>query len=146
MKVGLIQFVKFGIVGVLNNAVYLLVFYVAIYFRFHYQIANLLGFIISVLNAYYWSKRFVFNETKNLQLKNNTATTNTSIADYNEQKTSYKQIVRVYTSYGSTTLLSALILFLLVEQLKINTYVAPLITLVITVPLNFILNKFWVFK
>jgi len=119
------QFVQFGVIGVSNTLVALVIYYILIYINFHYMIANVAAFILSVLNAYYWNKKFVFKKQ--------------------EEKT-YKSLIKMYTSYGSTFLLSTLLMFVMVELLKISEYIAPIINLCITIPLNFILTKMWVFK
>lgn len=125
----LIQFIKFGLVGVSNTLISLLVYYILVYFKCNYIVANTLGFIISVINAYYWNNKYVFK--KNTGRK--------------EEKT-YKKIIKVYVSYGVTFLLSTLLLYLMVDCFKISEYIAPIINLCVTVPLNFIFNKFWAFK
>ena len=65
MKKGsLIQFIKFGLVGVSNTVVNYLVYIFFVFIGVHYVIANILGFLISVLNAFYWGNRYVFKEDK----------------------------------------------------------------------------------
>lgn len=62
------------------------------------------------------------------------------------QENKKKGLIKVYISYGSTFLLSTGLLYLMVDIAGISEYIAPLINLCATVPLNFVLNKFWVFK
>ena len=64
------QFVKFGIVGVSNTLISLAVYQIALNaLGMHYLAANLLGLVISVINAYYWNNRCVFGDgEKNAQL------------------------------------------------------------------------------
>ena len=118
------QFIKFGIVGVSNTLIALAIYYVLVYIGFHYIIANTVAFAISVLNAFFWNSKFVFKQ----------ATDSKS-----------RQLVKVYASYGSTFLLSTGLLFVLIELIGITVYVAPLLILCINIPLNFALNKYWVF-
>ena len=119
------QFIKFCIVGLSNTAVNFAVYYTIIFFGVNYLFANALAFIVSVINAFFWSKKFVFKESG---------------------KSVAKQLAKVYASYGITFLLSMGTLFLMVDILGISEYIAPLINLCITVPLNFLLNKYWAFK
>jgi putative flippase GtrA len=50
-------------------------------------------------------------------------------------------------AYGSTGLfLASVLLWLYVDQLHISEYIAQLLVLVVTIPLNFIINKYWSFK
>ncbi len=124
-----IQFVKFGIVGVSNTAISLVVYYICIFIGMHYMIANILSFVISVLNAYYWNKRFVFKKN-----------------DIKQKKTVVQSVLKVFTSYGATFLLGTVLLVIWIDVIHISEVIAPLINLCITIPLNFILNKFWAFR
>lgn len=127
---GLIQFVKFGIVGVSNTLISLGVYWLCFYLlHMHYQLSNLISFVVSVTNAYYWNSRYVFNHGVKRNAKEH-------ICAYG----------KAFVSYGATFLLSAAMLYLWVEKLHISEGVAPMINLLVTIPLNFILNKFWAFK
>jgi len=118
------QFIKFGIVGVSNTLISLGIYYTLVYFGVHYLLANLIAFLLSVLNAYFWNSRFVFKSKGNV----------------------LKKLVKVYAAYGFTLLLSTTLLYLMVDIIGISQLIAPLINIAITVPINFLLNKFWSFK
>lgn len=121
-----VQFIKFGIVGFSNTAISLGIYYIFVFINEDfYLIGNAVGFIVSVLNAYYWNSKYVFKKT---------------------EKGNVKQIIKTYTAYGSTFLLSTGMLFVLVDLMSVSEKIAPLITLAVTIPLNFLLNKFWTFK
>lgn len=130
LKKLIVQFIKFGIVGVSNTLISLAIYYVLVLFNCNYIVANTLGFIISVLNAYYWNNKYVFKSNDKVVGK----------------KGKIKQIIKVYASYGVTFLLSTVLLYIMVDCLGISEYVAPIINLCITVPLNFVMNKLWAFK
>ena len=120
-----LQFVKFGIVGVSNTLISLAVYYAVILYRRDWYIAgNILGFVVSVLNSYYWNSKYVFKM----------------------QDDRLRTLIRTFAAYGTNLLLGTFLLWLFVEKLGISPFVAPVINLVITVPLNFVLNKFWVMK
>lgn len=119
------QFIKFGIVGISNTIISLAVYYILIFLNFNYILANTIGFVVSVLNAYYWNSRYVFE---------------------NSTEKSGKRLLKTFISYGCTFLLSTLLLFIMVDCLHISQLIAPIINLIVTVPLNFLLNKFWAFK
>ena len=126
---GVYQFVKFGLVGISNTLIAYATYSLCVYIGFHYLIANALGFFISVLNAYYWSDRFVFKKGKG------------------ESRSAIRTLAKTYIAYGSTgLLLASILLYLYVDKLYISEYIAQLLVLVITIPLNFIINKFWSFK
>ena len=63
-----------------------------------------------------------------------------------KENNSKKQIAKTYICYTLTLLLSLIILYLSVEIFKISEKIAPLISLIITVPINFIANKIWIYK
>ena len=54
--------------------------------------------------------------------------------------------VKFYLSYLSTWLLSAILLYIWIEVFNISDKIAPIINVVITTPINYLLNKYWVFK
>ena len=118
------QFIKFGVVGVSNTLIFLAVYYALIYFNIHYIAANIAGFIIGTSNAYYWNSRYVFKQGKH----------------------STRAVIKVFVSYGMTLVLSIAMMYCMVDVLGISEWIAPLINLCITVPLNFMLNKFWAFR
>lgn len=123
------QFFKFGLVGVLNTALTYAVFFILVKINVHYQIANAIGFVIGVLNSYYWNNRYVFTTKEG------------------EERNHIKALLKTFAAYGITGLvLQSLFLWLFVEHFGINSLIAQLISLCITVPTNFVLNKYWSFK
>ncbi len=123
------QFLKFGIVGVSNTLIAYLCFSVCVFVGIHYLIANAIGFFVSVLNAYYWSDRFVFKK------------------GVGESRSTVWTLAKTYIAYGSTgLLLASVLLYIYVDMLQISEYIAQLLVLVVTIPLNFVINKFWSFK
>lgn len=132
----LLQFVKFGIVGVSNTVVAYLSYLAGLLFIRRAGIfeghdllaAQAISFVISVYWSFYWNNRFVFSnrsETRNL----------------------LKTLVKTYISYSFTGLfLSSALLVFWVEVMGMSEFIAPILNLAITVPLNFVLNKFWAFS
>ena len=120
------QFISFGLVGVLNTVISLIIYYVLIYFGCNYILANFFGFVGGVLNSYFWNSRYVFKEKK--------------------ENNNKKAFVKVTISYGISFGISTILMYVMVDMLGISKYLAPLIRLVVTVPINFVLNKKWAFK
>lgn len=128
MKKTIIQFIKFGIVGLSNTIISYFIYTVLVYFGLYFLIASIIAFIVSVFNSFFWNNKYVFKRSK-------------------DTKGIIKTIIRTFVSYGLTGLiLHNILLFLFIEFVHISKYVAPVFCLVITVPLNFILNKIWVFN
>lgn len=119
------QFVKFCLVGLSNTAISLGVYYIFVLINSNlYIVGNAVGFVVSVLNAYFWNSRFVFNKK------------------YEKAKT----IVKTFIAYGTNLIIGTALLYLFVKILGISEYIAPLLNLLITVPLNYLLSKKWVMK
>ncbi len=121
------QIIKFAIVGMVNNLIYYVVYVVCEYLGMHYLVGNLLGFSVSIFNAHYWNNKYVFKTS--------------------QKRDWWKALVRTYISYASTGIVvSGLLLYLFVDVVGIPHLIAPIICLVITVPVNFIINKKWAYK
>lgn len=123
------QFIKFGVVGVSNTLISYVTYVICLAASVHYLVGSILGFIISVLNSFYWNSKYVFVQ---------------------EEK-DFLSIVRAFTkmvlSYSFTGLiLNNILLVVLVEWICIPEIVAPLVVLLVTIPLNFVLNKLWAFR
>ena len=57
------QFIKFGFVGALNTIISLTIYYLFIWIDDgYYIIGNVIGFIVSTLNAYLLNSKFVFSK------------------------------------------------------------------------------------
>ena len=123
-----IQFVKFGIVGLSNTLISYVVYVAGVRFGMHYLLASILGFVISVLNSFYWNNKYVFGQGK-------------------EVRNLLKTLLKTFMAYAFTGLVLAnILLYIWVDILGISEYLGPLINLVVTVPLNFVINKLWAFR
>ena len=124
----LIQFVKFGIVGLSNTLISYVVYLAGVWLGMHYLLASVLGFVISVLNSFYWNNKYVFQQG-------------------NEERNLLLSLVKTFMAYAATGLVLAnILLYIWVDILGISEYLGPIINLVITVPLNFVINKLWAFR
>lgn len=121
----LLQFIKFCIIGASNTIVSLTVYYAfVLYDRDLYLWGYFIGFIVSVLNSYYWNNKYVFEgERKHISA-----------------------LIKTYMMYGFTTVISSIILYLFVDIIGISEFIAPLLILFVTVPLNYLISKYWAFK
>ena len=129
LKKTIVQFLKFGMVGVSNTAVSMGIYYLFLWIDSDlYMLGSIVGTILSIANAFFWNDRFVFN-SKNKQ------STNVLV-----------RLGKTYISYGGTSILTNVLLFLEVSVFAVNKTVAPINNLIITIPLNFHINKFWTFR
>lgn len=120
------QFVNFSMVGVINMILSYAIYAFLVYIGLHYQVSNLISVFISILNGYLLNKTWVFKKQSKIK--------------------SSSQSLRYFLVYGFNILLGILLLHIYVDILHINEYICPIISLPITIPLNYCLNKFWVFR
>ena len=125
----IIQFIKFGTVGAINTVLSYAITNGAYYLlHLHEQISNIIAFVITVFISFMLNGRFVFTENK-------------------EERNFWKSLLKVYASYSITgVFLTAILLYIEEELLGIPHYIATLMNLVVTIPINFLLNKFWAYK
>ncbi len=123
----MLQFVGFGLIGLLNTVLSYGITNVCYYaFGLHEQISNLFAFLITVLISYLLNSRFVFEKDK---------------------QPWHLALAKVYASYAFTELILMGVLLFIEERLfGIPHYIATFVNLIITVPLNFLLNKFWAYR
>ena len=155
-----LQFIKFCIVGLSNTIICEGIYVVLLFFGVHYLAANIIGNLISILNAYYWSNKYVFK------------------AEEGEQRVWWKVLLKTYATYGFSMVLSAGLLVFWLEIVKLEQFMGPVLTLlgnlgilgalskvgivleakilseilaaginlIITIPLNYVINKYWAFQ
>lgn len=125
----IIQFIKFGLVGVSNTAVSMAVYYLFLWIdESLYMVGSILGTVLSILNAFIWNDLFVFT------------------GNSRDLKSILIRLGKTYVSYGGTSLLSTVLLWLEVTLLHVSKVYAPIVNLLITIPLNYLINRFWTFK
>lgn len=121
----ILQFIKFGFVGLSNNLIFFAIYYTLIYFNVNYLESNILSYVISSIWGYVLNRIWVFKE--------------------NKEKVS-KTVVKYYIIYGSSFFINVLSMYIVVDILDFSKIIAPVLTMIIVVPYNFILNKIWTFK
>lgn len=123
------QFLHYALVGLSNSVISYVVYRIFVAFGVHYTISNFLGFSISVLNAFYWSNKYVFKQ------------------ETDEERVWWKTLIKTYASYAVCGLfLHTILLTFFVEYLCISKSLAPIILVFIITPLNYIFNKYWAYK
>ena len=128
-KPTLFQFIKFCLVGVSNTLVNLTVYYIVILISHRlYLLANVLAWIVSVFNAFYWNDRVVF------------------AGGARDWKSILIRLTKTYALYAGTMLLATVLLHFEVEKWGISEFVAPIINVFVSTPINFVASKFWAFR
>lgn len=125
----LTQFVKFGMVGAVNTVLSLVIQWIFLALGFYYQIGNAVAFVITVFISYLLNGYFVFGK------------------ESGEKIFSWKALCKVYLSYSVTGLfLTFILLYIWNDLVGINPNISPVINLLFTIPINFLLNKFWAYR
>jgi len=133
----LMQFVRFGIVGLSNTLISYVLYSgsliafqkLDVFPKVDYLIAQIIAFVLSVLWSFYWNNKMVF------------------VKQDGEKRSMWKALLKTYVSYSFTGLfLNSILLVLWIDVLGISEFIAPLINLIVSVPVNFLINKFWAFK
>lgn len=129
MKEKVIQFIKFGMVGILNTVISYVVYAILVNIGIFYLLASIAGFFLSVLNSFYWNQKFVFK------------------LEEGRERNWWKTLFKTFMAYAGTGLiLSNILLWIQVDILKVHQLLAPIINLIITIPTNYLLNKYWAYK
>ena len=127
-KNDLLQFIKFGLVGVSNTLVAWICYYLFLWIDEDlYIVGSVVGGIVSIANAFYWNDKFVFKSNNN------------------DWRSKLKRLGKTYISYGGTSLFGLFLLWVEVRFLGVRKLLAPPLNLIITIPLNFMLNRNWTF-
>lgn len=131
----LTQFVEFALVGVTNSVISygvnvgVLALLKPLNLSWDYIPANVAAFVLSVLWSYFWNDRFVFPE------------------DEEGKRSAGKTLLKTYLAYGFTgIILTNILSWLWVDVLGVSKYISPLINIVICMPVNFLINKYWAFR
>lgn len=129
------QFFKFALVGVSNSVISYTINVITLLllrpvgFEYDYVLANITAFLISVLWSYNLNSKHVFT------------------VKYGERRSKGKTLLKTYVSYAfSGIVLNNLLGTLWIKGLGISRFVSPLLNLAITVPTNFVLNKYWAYR
>lgn len=123
------QMIKFGIVGVSNTIISYTTYVIVCLLGFSFHMGNIMGFIFSVLNSFYWNNKYVFKIEKN------------------EQRLWWKALIKTFISYAFSGLILVEILSIIwIDYFHISKFLSPFLNLIITIPINFVMNKLWAFR
>lgn len=123
------QFIEFGIVGISNTLISYVTYVICIALGMNYLLASIFGFLLSIVNAFYWNNRYVFKKQQE------------------EKRILWKAFLKTFLAYAGTGLvLHNMLLVFWIQVVSIDEMTAPILNLLITIPLNYLLNKFWAFK
>lgn len=144
-----LQFLKFICVGMINSIVNYVAYLIVLALGGHYVLANLVGFVLSVLSSYLINSRLVFEKAEGVS--------------------GFRVLMRLYAAYAfNGILLTNLFSWLLLDVIKFEQVlgglsqavaqlgvsltardlaeiIVPVIVACVLTPLNFVSNKFWAY-
>lgn len=124
-----VQFVQFCVVGLSNTLISYLIYAAFVLLGWNYILGSVVGFVVSVTNSFYWNNKYVFKQ------------------ENGKHRSILASYVKTFLSYAATGLVLANILLVIwVELLHLPELLGPIVSLLVTIPLNFILNKLWAFR
>lgn len=121
------ELVRFAMVGCSNVALNLIGYWILMAMGMHYVLAYGISYILSIFNAYFMSNRFVFKTEPGCE------------------RNALESMMRVFMIYFGTFVVSEVLLTVQIDYLGIHENMAPVINLMITSPITFLLNKYWAF-
>lgn len=118
------HYVLYILVGAGTTIINLSVFKGLLLLGVHYLICSVAAFVLSVLFAFIFSRKYVFSPTDNL----------------------LKEIISFYAARGFTLLVNLVGIVFLVSVVNIEEFLAQVIINGIIIILNYVLSKYLVFK
>jgi putative flippase GtrA len=112
------EFIRFLIVGGINTLSSYIIYTLFLLF-FSYPIAYTLAYIIAIFVSYYLNTIFVF-----------------------KHKTSLSKALQFPFVYLTQFLVGFVLLFILIDILGFNEFLAPFFVVLITIPVTFVLSRF----
>lgn len=112
------EFIRFVIVGGINTFHYYIVYIFFLYLlEIHYFSAHIIGFISSLMGSFFLNTLYTYRV-----------------------KPTWGAFIRFPLTQLINSITMAVLLFLFVEQLHMNRSIAPMLAVVFTIPLTFILT------
>lgn len=147
------QFGLFLGFGFINAAVYYWTYTLLVFAGLHYILASVIGFVLSVISSFLLNGKFVFKESEDKEKRtwwvvfSKVVTTNvlTGLIINNLLLALWIDIIELskYLTPLSTAFANAGISLSPEDLAK---YIAPLLNLYVTTPINFFINKFWTYR
>lgn len=115
---------RFLFVGGINTLFGYAVMIILMFFSISYQLSYLIATVLGIIHSYIWNKFFTFKTSKK----------------------SYAEIIRFVLVYTASFLLGLAILYILIQILGFNKYLAALINIVLTTVISWFGHNLFSFK
>ncbi|MFT3751937.1 MAG: GtrA family protein [Paludibacter sp.] len=121
----LIQFIKFGIVGVSNTLLTLITIWILLkVFLWSDYASNIIGYIVGLVNSFIWNRKWTFNSS-------------TKVKD---------TILKFIITFAISYCIQLGFLYILLHYSNIDSYFCQILSTGFYTIVNFLFNKFYTFK
>ncbi len=121
----IIQFIRFGIVGVSNTLITAIIIWVLLeLLHFSDYLANIIGYVVGLANSFIWNRKWTFENNARIS------------------QTIFKFVIIFAVSY----LFQLGNLYLLLNFTTIDAYICQLLSIITYTIVNFVLNRYYTFK
>ena len=121
----LLQVLSYSLIGVLNSIITLvLILYIYDILDLHYLIANLIGYIVGLINSFILNKKYTFKSKENLS----------------------REIFLFFLLFVICYFLNVLTVMFFMEFLNIDNTLSQIAGMLTYTATNFIGNKYWTFR
>lgn len=118
------KFIKYAISGTINTLITLLIYNILIQIGMNYMVSNVIAYFLGIINGFILDKIWVFK--------------------------SNKKIVPLFSKFIIVNMISlffnSLILFILVNNIGLDSILSQLISTISTGIFNYIMNRVWTFS
>lgn len=112
------EFTRFILVGGINTVTYYAIYLLCLHvFHFHYFLAHGIGFVVSLVGSFFLNSYFTY-----------------------KVKPTLGKFIRFPLTQVVNTASSTILLFVLIEWFSISSNFAPLIAVIFTIPITFIIT------
>lgn len=124
-KAEIIKFIKFLVVGCINTLITLVVIYILMHlFRVDYKTSNAAGYVVGLVNSFFWNKLWVFKKRNGGLFK--------EVALF---------VIFFLICYGA----QFICLLVLVEKMGVDKSLSQFLAMIVYTLLNFIFNRLFTF-
>lgn len=118
------KIVKFGIIGVINTLLFFTLFFLFFnIIKFHYLLATTISYFLAIINSFAFNKKWTFESNGN----------------------SRKEFIKFCFVNCIAIIVNSLVMFLLVDKIGLNPWFAQVLTICVTMCVNYLGNRLWTF-
>lgn len=119
-----LDFILFSFIGLFNTAIHFFVYTILVFLHVPYLLANIIGYVVGMINSYILNKHYVFGQKKH----------------------NSKYLLKFIMVNTLTLTIHSLLLYYSVSILGFNEIFSQAFVTCISLTINYTGNKLWTFK